>query len=341
MSLLPFADGQGSRLDAEAAKILDDFLPAQIFDAHMHMYPVQSDAVPVPGSVQETFPFCDRTTYWAHMQQLIGPARKISMNIIPFPFPAMKDLQNGQMDTAHRFVLEQVPPDGISCCEILVLPDDTTEAIENRLTSPNIRGLKCYHVFASRAHTWDCRIGEYLPEAAWEVANRRNLCITLHMVRDLALYDEENLRYIQTMSRRYPDARLILAHAARGFAAWTAVESVEHLVSCDNVWFDFSAVCESPALFQILKKIGPGRCLWGSDYPVSALCGKAISLADRFYWIYRQDLERFSAQMPDLHAWLIGTENLMAVRQACIMADIRADQVEDLFFRNARRLFSR
>ena len=37
--------------------------------------------------------------------------------------------------------------------------------------------------------------------------------------------------------------------------------------------------------------------------------------------------------------WLVGTENLMATRQACLLADLKEDAVEDLFYRNAMRLF--
>lgn len=340
MRTIAMQNGVCGAWDNEAAKILDDFLPAKLFDAHMHLYPEQPAQTASPGSLQETFPLCTRETYLRHMTQIVGQERSIAMNLIPFPFPAMKDRRNGQMERSHRFLLEQLPQDGESCCEILVMPDDTAEDIAARLISPAIRGLKCYHAFAGKPKTWDCNIGEYLPRSAWEVAQQRHLCITLHMVKDLALSDEENMRYIQTMARRYPDARLILAHAARGFAAWTTVEAVEQLTCFDNVWFDVSSVCESPAIFQILRKIGSKRCLWGSDYPVSALRGKAISLADGFYWIYLQELEQFAAHTEGLHTWLIGTETLMAIRQACIMAELGAGAVEDIFYRNARFLFS-
>jgi len=188
--------------------------------------------------------------------------------------------------------------------------------------------------------TWNSAIGDFLPEAVWAVANRRKMCITLHMVRDKALADEENRRYIRDMAKRYPDAVLILAHAARSFAAWTGIESVEKVADLDNVWFDFSAVCESPAMLQIVKKAGISRCMWGSDYPVCRARGKAISLADTFYWIYQRDLDQFSSKTPVNH-WLIGIENLMAVRQMAILADLTPRQIEALFFGNAKALFER
>ena len=132
---------------------------------------------------------------------------------------------------------------------------------------------------------------------------------------------------------------MTLAHAARGFAAWTAIESVEKVAHLENVWFDFSAVCESPAMFQIMKKAGIKRCMWGSDYPVAQARGKAISLGDGLYWIYQRDIDNFMSKTP-ISNWLIGLENLMAVRQACIMAELSRSEIEDLFYHNANRLFT-
>ncbi|MBO5364620.1 MAG: amidohydrolase family protein, partial [Clostridia bacterium] len=183
-------------------------------------------------------------------------------------------------------------------------------------------------------------IGEYLPESAWEVANKRKMVITLHMVKEEALANEDNMNYICSMAKKYPDAVLILAHAARSFAAWTGIENVEKLAHIENVCFDFSAICETPAMFQIVKKAGIKRCMWGSDYPVCRGRGKAISIADSFYWIYENDINNFSSKTP-VRNWLIGIEGLAAARQLSILADLTEGDIEDYFFNNAMRLFYR
>ncbi len=116
------------------------------------------------------------------------------------------------------------------------------------------------------------------------------------------------------------------------------MDTVEKLAKLENVWYDLAAVCESPAMFQIIKKTGTGRVMWGSDFPVSQICGKAISLADAFYWIGAKDLEGFAGPT-EFHSWLIATETFMAVRQACLMADLGRKEIEDIFYNNAARLF--
>ncbi len=313
--------------DREAAGILDDFLPPRMFDVHMHVSHV-------PSCKRERL---EMESYYDDMRTLVGN-RELRCNCIVMPTPELKQKDCREASLAFlRAELEKYPE---NVGEVMVMPGDSPEDIERQLVHPRIRGLKCYHMFAEKQPTFQAGIDEFLPESAWEVASARGLCITLHMVRDRALADEGNMAYIQRMAKRYPGVVLILAHAARAFAAWTAIETVEQLAGCENVWYDFAGVCESPSMIQILKKIGVKRCMWGTDHPISMQAGKAISLADTFYWIGERELAGFSSATA-LHSWHVGTENLMAVRQACMLADLSKSDVEDLFWNNAVALFSR
>ena len=324
--------------DLEAAKILDEFLPDQIFDAHAHLY----DASFVSGSANGGGAFsirdhCEVTEYLEDMKPLLGD-RKIRLNIVTTPDGSMTKADSKDRQASTAFLADQLQKFPGNVGEVIVGPDDTPDEIEKMLIHPDIRGFKCYHLLAHNKPTMNAAIAEYLPESAWEVADQRGLVITLHMVRDKALSDPINRNYIVRMAKKYPNAVLILAHAARSFAAWTALEAVEDLKHLDNVWFDFSGICESPAQFQIMRKCGVDRCMWGSDYPISRLAGKAISIADSFYWITQDDLARFAGPT-QFHSWLVGTENLMALRQACLMLDLGHSDVEKLFYKNAEALF--
>lgn len=320
--------------DLEAIKILRDFLPGQIFDAHAHLYDKTFMVASAPAFTYEL------EDYLQDMSPALGNPKTLRANLITFPDKRMGAPDSDTLQQSDAFLICQLNKQPGNVGEIMAAPGETVEHLAARLTHPAIRGIKCYHNLIQRPDTWNAGIGEYLPESAWQLAQERKLYITLHMVKDNALADPDNMAYIKAMAKRYPDATLILAHAARSFAAWTGVETVAQLADLENVWYDFSGVCESPAMFQILNKVSKERCMWGSDYPISIMRGKAISLADGFYWIYEKDLANFSAATP-IHSWLVGVENLMANRQACIMADLTADQVEDLFYNNAARLFDR
>lgn len=323
-----------ARMDAETHKILKDFVPDTVFDSHTHLYDESFASFKCRNKPDGPFERYDMERYQRDMQTIL-PGRIIHANIMTYPDKHMA-VNRANRDAGDAFTVAQLEKDPLSVGEILVAPGDTVEELDRRLVHPRIRGVKCYHQLARQTNdTTQCSIEEYMPETAWELANQKGLYITLHLMRDASLSDPDNLAYIKTMAARYPNATLILAHAARAFASWTGVEAVEQVAHLDNVWFDFSAVCESPAIFQILKKAGVSRCMWGTDYTISYVRGKCISLADGFQWLYGKQLEALGAK----GCWYIATETLMAIRQAAIMAELTPSQVEDIFCNNAMALF--
>lgn len=312
----------------ETAKILSDFMPRRIFDAHMHISHITSVS---PYISEENKAIDD---YKRDMKAMFGDI-DFACNAIVFPLPPLKDMAELEKSTKHLKTQLELHPDCVG--EVIVMPRDNADDIEKRLVHPRIRGLKCYWIYSESGAGAQSDIKEYLPESAWEVANKRGMFITLHMVKDRVLADETNREYIKTMAKKYPNAVLILAHCARAFAAWTAFDTVDELKNLENVWFDFSGICESPAMAYIFKKIGVKRCMWGSDYPVSQPIGKCVSIGDVFYWIYENDLENFSTKNT-LHAWRVGVENVMAVRQAAKLMDLTSKDIEDFFYNNAAGL---
>ncbi len=238
-----------------------------------------------------------------------------------------------ELAKSHGFLVEELNKHPQNVGEIIVFPGDTVYDIEARLLHPNIKGLKCYCFYAECEDKYEAAIDEYLPESAWEVANQRKMAITLHMVKNECLAHPDNLNYIIEMAKKYPDAVLILAHAARAFAAWTVFGTVDKLADLENVWYDFSGICESPAMLYIIKKVGVSRCMWGTDYPVAAFLGKPISLGNTFAWINERN---FPNGFPLRH---VITEGFMAMRELSILADLGKSQLEDIFYNNAARLF--
>lgn len=325
-----------AQMDAHAHQRLSDFVPDKVFDSHIHLY----DETFTPNKLQRIgkangpFECYDMERYQRDMQAIL-PGRTIHANVLPYPEKHMA-VNSALRDAGDAFTIAQLEKDPLSVGEIIVTPGDTVDELEKRLTHPRLKGFKCYHLLAKQTDdTFQCQTEEFLPEAAWELANARGLVITLHMVRDAALSDPDNLAYVKTMAKRYPNTILILAHAARSFAGWTGLEAVEQVAHLDNVWYDFSAVCESPVLFQILKKAGHSRCMWGTDYPITNARGKCISLGTGFQWLYEKQLALLGVK----GAWFIAAESLMALRQAAIMADLTPAQVEDVFYNNAMTLF--
>ena len=325
--------------DKQALALLEDFLPGKIFDMHMHIGSARfSPGMWRPGN---SFSRCGETItmerYGSHMGQLFGD-REYRGNMIICPDEQMAEAKSENRTVAVQFLAQQLEkyPDCVG--ELPVGPADTVEELENMLIHPRIIGFKCYHLATGKPDSFQREIGEYLPESAWQVADQRGLCITLHMVRDLALADPENMAYIKQMAIKYPNAKLILAHAARSFAAWTTMETAEQLAQYPNVYFDLSAVCEPGAIFEIIRKCGHKRVFWGSDYPIAMNRGKCVSIGAGFLWLLNAQLSDCTGDGA-FPAYLVGVENLLAVRAACKMLDLDRKAVEDIFYNNAVELF--
>jgi glutamate-1-semialdehyde 2,1-aminomutase len=128
---------------------------------------------------------------------------------------------------------------------------------------------------------------------------------------------------------------LVLAHAARGFNAADTVNSIDQLRGLDNLFFDSSAICEPTAFEAIIRATGTTRLMYGSDFPVSEIRGKAFSVADGFMWGYQHNV--------DWDGWehggpnLVGIESLVALRQACRTMCLKDGDLERIFRTNARQ----
>ena len=120
-----------------------------------------------------------------------------------------------------------------------------------------------------------------LPDPSWIL--RAELAPALEALADLdlafdALVRPVHLPALRELLHRHTRLRVVIDHAAKpvaaGFAAWrTHMEAIAR---------DSSACCKlsglstddlRPHLDVLLESFGPGRILWGSDWPVVVLAG--------------------------------------------------------------------
>ena len=309
-----------------------DFLPKKVFDAHMHL-PL---CATVPASRGKGVYFREAFTpedYLSDLGPLLPGVEKIRLNMMPHPADRiMADRTNGLRDLGNDHVFRMHDANPQHVVSPFILPTDD-EAFLNALADrPGCRGFKCYAYSTGVQDLEATYISDYLPEAAWVVANERKLPIILHLFRNAALSDPDNFRYITTMTQRYPDAQLVLAHCARGFASWTMMKSVKELEDRGNIWFDLSAICESGPIAACILKNAAKRTMWGSDYPAAMLRGRAVSIGSGQNWL---TFDQYSGP----ERALIPAENLMAFYQAALLLDLDQTQIDDIFWNNAVTLF--
>jgi glutamate-1-semialdehyde 2,1-aminomutase len=153
-----------------------------------------------------------------------------------------------------------------------------------------------------------------------------------------ALSDPDNQSYLRAQCRRYPEAKLILAHAARGFCAQHTIDGIGALRGLENVYFDTAAICEPGALEAVLRVFGPSRLMFGTDWPICNLRGRCVSVGDGFFWMYEHTVDFQSAAF--CRPTLIGVESLLALRQAVRACGLSDGGVEQVFCRTAREVLT-
>jgi glutamate-1-semialdehyde 2,1-aminomutase len=308
---------------------LADFVPPDSFDAHAHLWRTQDLGSPTPALAAAGPALVTREVYDERLS-LWMPDRCPTGGLF-FPFPTrVLDVEG-----ANRHLADEVRKDPHSRGLMIATPRQDPAAVERQIEDDGFVGFKVYHLFAERPDTLFAPTGEFIPEWAWELADQRGLAIMLHMVLPRAVAEPENQRYLREHCRRYPNAKLILAHAARGFCGRHTVEGIASLRGIDNVFFDTSAVCEASAFEAILEVFGPTRLWFGSDFCVTEMRSRCVNLADGFLWLdeIRADFSKSRFARPTL----LGLESLLALKEACLNQHLDATDVEEVFSLGARR----
>jgi glutamate-1-semialdehyde 2,1-aminomutase len=311
-------------------RYLRDFVPPDSFDAHAHLWRVKDLRTPTPALAAAGPAEVTRTVYDDRLSMWMPDRCPTGGLFFPFPTRAL------DVDAANLHLAAEMRNDPQSRGLMIVTPRQDPANIERQVIDDGFVGFKVYHLFAEREDTLFAPTEEFIPEWTWELADQRGLVIMLHMVLPRALAEPENQSYIRSHCEKYPNARLILAHAARGFCGRHTVEGIDSLRGLDNVFFDTSAVCEPEAFETILKTFGPTRLFFGADFCVTEMRSRCVNLADGFLWLdeIKPDFSRSRFARPTL----LGIESLLALRQACSNQYLTDGDVEEVFCLGARRM---
>jgi glutamate-1-semialdehyde 2,1-aminomutase len=234
--------------------------------------------------------------------------------------------------------MEQVRRDPASRGQMMVRPDTDPEWIRAEVRREGFVGLKCYHVYATEEPTFNAPIPSYLPEEQVRIAHEEGLSITLHLVRPRALADPVNQEVIRAYCERYPNVKLILAHAARGFNPHHTIEGIGTLRGLPNLWCDCSAVTDAGACEAILLTLGVERLLWGSDFPVSHTRGRCVAIGDSFLWLSPDNTD-FAAHYAHVQPTWVGLESLRVLKLAAMTLRLTDAEVEAIFWGNAQAVW--
>ena len=319
------------------ARHVEPYLPDRVFDAHAHLFSLKHyPAGNVPAHLNDAPVDLGIEQYREYSEWLHPNGRVKGGLFFGLAF-------QGDRAANDHFVADEVRKGqaaGFAARgQMLIAPEMDAEYVREQVRRYQFVGLKPYHLMAkTEGPTFLAPIEDYLSEAHVRVAHEEGLTITLHMVRDRALADPVNQATIRRYCTDYPNMRLILAHAARGFNPWHTIEGIHSLEGLHNVWCDTSAVTEAGAFEVIVETLGHERLLYGTDFHVSHMRGRCIAIGDSFHWLYADEMD-LDEKHATLKPVLIGLESLRSVILALHRLKLNDAQVEAIFYDNAAALF--
>ncbi len=314
------------------AKELESFLPDQIFDSHAHLY--ELDHWDPPRTLLEKGPAVATLEEYRRHMQWIMPGRKVSGLFFG------GGIYERSYEASNRFVAAEVAKDPSSRAQLIVSPRQDAEEVRAAVRKDHFVGLKVYHTFSRRKPTWDSELRDYLTEEHVRVAHEEGLSITVHLVRARAVADLVNQEQIRYYCERYPNIRMILAHAGRGFNPYHTIEGIRALKGLRNLWCDLAAVTEAGGFEAIIETLGHDRLLWGSDFPDSHFRGRCVAIGDEFLWLFENTLDWDTvAGYAKIRPLFVAHESLRAFKLAATRMHLRDSEIEDIFCNNGRRLF--
>lgn len=316
--------------DHRVLEIIGNFVPDNVFDSHAHLNPAGG----LSGEDETYRSYCE----W--MGPLLGDLSNIRLNALAeVTGPNALTIEGRRSINDYLSARLAEAPNCVGSA--FIGPDDTEEQIAEVLSRPRMVGIKCYATTVAAEDRNAIAIGDFLSEAAWSVANQLKRPICLHMMRPTALADPENLAYIQKMTARYPDATLVLAHCARGFASWNTVETIDKIAHIDNIWYDISAICEVGPIAATIMRTAGKKVMWGSDYPVCKYRGRSFSLGDSFLWLTGSTYGVIEPILEErkLQPCLYTLQTMLAFKQTATLLNLDQTQIEDIFYNNAMNLY--
>ena len=319
---------------------LAEFVPQKIYDAHAHIYLPEHDltgqganppksADVHDGGITQQIPAIDRETL-DHLYALLFPGREVHNVLFGWVFECV------DFDAINRFVSEQAAQDPLSAPFMLTPPNFSPQHLAEQVDTYGFVGLKPYLLWTD--NRWDANITDIIPEPLLEVANDKQLIITLHVSKRSGISDEHNIRELIYLSGKYPKVRWILAHCARSLVVWPLEKAIERIRDLPNLWYDISSVTDTNVYSLIFREVPLDRVLYGGDIPSDLVRGQMVGFGFAWALLTEEMIKHMNIVHCDSRSTFVLYETLRAARRAMLREGFGCAQIEGVFYNNAVKL---
>ena len=325
---------------------LRDFLPDRLIDAHTHVWRAEHRTLG-PDAFARVVTWPARVAKDGPVEELMEGYRLLfpGKTVTPLMFSSVFDKES--MPAMNRYVSECSARMKFPAL-IFAHPTWTGAELERGIKAGRFLGAKVYlNLSPSYIPEKEIRIFDFLPPHQLDVLNRHGWVVMLHIPRDGRLRDPVNLAQMLEIERNWPKVRVIIAHVGRAYCDEDMGDAFQVLSSTKNMVFDFSANTNDHIFEAALRALGPGRCLFGSDMPITRMrmrrhCegGRYVNVVPRgLYGDVSGDPHMGEADPPQSDTiTFFMYEEILAIKRAMDRIGLGRSDVEAFFLHNARRV---
>ncbi len=324
--------------------LLKDFLPDKIIDAHTHIW--------LHSHFKKNFNEPERTVKWPSMVASENPAEDLietyrlmfpDKNVTPLIFSQVG--RSYDINAGNTYVHESSEKYKFPSL-MVATPETSPEELEEKIEKGGFSGCK---VYLTLAETYipekEIRIYDFIPPQQLEILNKRGWILMLHIPRDGRLKDPVNLAQMMEIDKKYPHARVIIAHVGRAYCNEDIGDAFNVLSKSKNLVFDISANSNSFVFAELIRNIGTKRILFGSDLPIlrmrtRRICenGKYINLVTKGAYgdvsvdPHMREVDGIEADKLTFFMY----EELIAFKKAAESMNLNESAIEDVFYNNSK-----
>ena len=320
-------------------KELYNFLPTEFIDAHTHVW---KNDFPIDGKSNGGSTWTRKVSGSPTVEDLLEGYRLLfpKNKVTPLVFGSC----SRRIPTCNEYVRTKAEEFGFPTL-FRTSYDMDPDRLEEEVKRGHFLGLKPYLTYSpSYIPSDEIRIFDFLPHAHLEVADRNGWIVMLHIPRSKRLRDPVNLGQIMEIEEKYKHLKLIVAHIGRAYAKEDIGNAFDLLKNTKNLVFDFTAnVCDD-AIRACIEAVGTRRLLFGSDLPIAYMRMYRIVENGVYYNVVPRGLygdvsgEAHMRETDEKDVTLMIYEQIRAFKRCAAELKLTDGQVEDVMFRNAKRL---
>lgn len=323
----------------------DDFLPEEIVDSHVHLWKKDFLKKEIIENRLGQNPALDPDTIngftyedFKNTTERIFPGKKCIGLFFGLP------TKGADLNEMNKYISEVCIKNN---CYGLFNPEPDLKEIPKDFFKSRFIGFKPYPDLVEHKESKDflkldidVSIFDFISKKVLEFCQDYSLILLIHIPRAGRLNDRRNIEEIRTIGKKYPNIKIILAHAGRSYCFNDIKDSIEYLKEMKNLYVD-TAMINSISVNKILiERLGSEKVLYGSDLPIAIFKGKNVDINNRHYFVTNTPkVWSLSSTEMNLNSFTFFIyEIIRAIKVAVLSLNFSKDDINNIFYKNYRNV---